>query len=257
MAAAARRMAVAPCSRSDSVCAAETATRKLGGRGAAPCLAQRSLSARRWTASRVPPCCWACSATSDSRASPWLWVAAGDSSRRCSCGELASSGPPTSCRPGTSARRWRMRRALAVAAAASWAPSRCMRASAPVAAVARYGGSAAEKQYPAPLRRWWSTISRSPAQKPPMLARELPREAAMMSTSRGCSPACSAAPRPVLPSTPSDMLSSTTSRYLYLYLRAQIACRGARSPALTYIPSTTMYRRFSGFVLRLSAAATF
>lgn len=67
------------------------------------------------------------------------------------------------------------------------------------------------------LRRWWSTISRSPAQKPPMLARELPREAAMMSTSRGCSPACSAAPRPVLPSTPSDMLSSTTSRYLYLH----------------------------------------
>ncbi len=36
-AAAALRMAEAPCSRSASVCAAETATRRLGGSGDAPC----------------------------------------------------------------------------------------------------------------------------------------------------------------------------------------------------------------------------
>ena len=54
--------------------------------------------------------------------------------------------------PGTSDSRRRMRRALAVASAASRLPSLCMMASAPFAAVARYGGSAAEKQYPAPLR---------------------------------------------------------------------------------------------------------
>ncbi len=38
----------------------------------------------------------------------------------------------------------------------------------------------------------------------------------MMSTSLGCRPAASAAPRPCAPSTPSASDSSTTSRYLYL-----------------------------------------
>ncbi len=48
--------------------------------------------------------------------------------------------------PGMSESRPRSRRALAVQAAASCAPSRPILSMAPVAAVARYGGSAAEKQ---------------------------------------------------------------------------------------------------------------
>lgn len=76
----------------------------------------------------------------------------------------------------------------------------------------------------------------------------LPKEEHTISTSPGCSPASSQAPRPCSPSTPNAKDSSTSMRYLKRVFSSCTALSGARSPVDAKMPSVTMKRRLSGFL---------
>lgn len=52
-----------------------------------------------------------------------------------------------------------------------------------MAACASNGGELAEKQYPKPDKRWWSTINVDPTQKPPIEPTAFSNDADIKSTS--------------------------------------------------------------------------
>lgn len=84
-----------------------------------------------------------------------------------------------------------------------------------LAVVASMAGSAAEKVYADAEIRWCSTMASEPAQKPPPAHKGPAKEPTIMSTSAASTFWCSVMPRPVLPKTPKDQVSSRISRNLY------------------------------------------
>src|ERR1700761_8844573 len=86
------------------------------------------------------------------------------------------------------------------------------------AVTAEMAGSAAEKVYDAAERRWCSTTSSDPAQKPPAAERGAAMDPIIMSTSAASTCLCSMSPRPVRPRTPKDQVSSRIRRNLYFNL---------------------------------------
>ena len=83
---------------------------------------------------------------------------------------------------------------------------------------ASMAGNAAEKVYAREAIRWWSTISALPAQKPPLAHSGPLKEPTIMSTCDVSTFCASVIPRPVLPRTPKDQVSSRIRRNLYCNL---------------------------------------
>ena len=135
------------------------------------------------------------------------------SRRTCTIGQMSS---PSTQRCRTPRSNPRKCAAFAWSLGKSTAPFDASRSRALMDAVARNGGSDAENTYPLPPRRWWAIISLSPQQKPPTDPSACPIAAVRISTFVCSRPKCSKQPRPVAPSTPMDILSSTSRRNLYL-----------------------------------------
>mmetsp|Transcript_57889 Transcript_57889/g.148901 ORF Transcript_57889/g.148901 Transcript_57889/m.148901 type:complete len:282 (-) Transcript_57889:2503-3348(-) len=231
---------------SSGECSVEAQSRRLGmhALGAprrAPKAASEEQSSAAQTCTRTPPSVAAQpSATASKALSPF---AASPHQRKCctyDSGLLTSStalleAAATACSPLCS------RATLARSCSALAAPSAVSRAVIVATAPEQpEGGQEAEKQYPAPERRWWSTRPLRPAQKPPTPATVCSREPTMASTRLVSTPKCSHRPPPPVPSTPKERDSSRISSAPYFSLSANSSGSAASCPVRWLRPSTTM-----------------
>ena len=178
------------------------------------------------------------------RSAFWSPAAAPAASRRGTTGESSSASVVS---PGTRPASTASRSACADAAArATSRGSAAMRRTACAAAVARYGGSDAEKTYPLPISLWYATTPVSPAQKPPTEAPAFSSDAAMTSTRPASTPKCSVTPRPVPPIAPNEELSSRINRAWCVSFKSSNAGTGATRPVPAKHPSVMSHRRRPG-----------